>query len=185
MKSLCLLLVLSAWLSAADVPALRAGASPLFGIAEAKAWVTGNGFADKTRSGHPASVETLSVEGQPFHAAVKVEISTKPENPWNVQVRRTNAAALAVGTTGQVRFWIRSPSDKPRVYVVVGKSAAPYTKVAEVTPAVTGTWSLVDLPFTVGEEMAVGALSLSIHLGVATQTIEIGGLEGWTWPAKP
>jgi endo-1,4-beta-xylanase len=100
---------------------------------------------------------------------------TQGANPWDAQHRYATTAAIAKNDRCLLVIWLRSPTANARVNIFAEHNTT-YNKEIYATVTPTSTWKMYLVPFESSAAFAVGELNLGLHLAMATQTIEVGGV---------
>jgi hypothetical protein len=181
------LLCLTALLGAADlaIPALPTDAKPL----------PASGFASCTRlesliklittnkgpDGKPAAtVEECAIPGG-ADKALRVTVTSKPTNPWEVQARQEGVVALTAGSIVHLRLRLRAPGGGGVVFAAIQESTAPHSKLIERVIRLNNGWTTIDLPAEVKRDIPAKGWGWTLHFGNKPQTIEIAGVECLSW----
>ncbi|MGE5489033.1 MAG: endo-1,4-beta-xylanase [bacterium] len=167
--------VLSAGLAALACAAYAAdaGAASLLPADSASA------FRLSERAGEFARLSTVTVTGQPFSSALRIEVTKKPQRANVVQLSAPVEAAIAGGDVLMISFWMRSatPGEATLDAGLIG-TAGPFRRPALNMPAVAGTeWKKVTFPFALQRPINKGESQVYFNLGMREQTVEIGGIE--------
>jgi endo-1,4-beta-xylanase len=96
-------------------------------------------------------------------------------NPWDAQHRYTTTAAIQKNDRCLIAIWLRSPTANARVNIFAEHNTT-YNKEIYATVTPTSTWKLYLVPFESSAAFAIGELNLGLHLAMANQTIEVGGV---------
>jgi GH35 family endo-1,4-beta-xylanase len=191
-------ILLSAGLAALASAAYGADAIPLLPADSASAFRLSG-------AGEFAKMSTAAVTGQPFTSALRIEVSSQPQRPQDVQIAAPVDAAVGSGDVLLISFWMRSgapgeatldagfrsapgAAGRAGAAAVPGAAGAPaapgrgrgmfVNPVAVNTPAVAGTaWKKVQFPFALARAYNQGEAEIFFTLGLRAQTVEIGGIE--------
>ena len=115
----------------------------------------------------------------PGGQAVRVEVSQARANPWDVGAGQPVQGDIAVGDVLLLAVWARAErvpegQTAASIPMMVTQTAAPYTPVMTGTASVTSEWTLHFVKGTATEARANGSAGVALHLGGATQTIDLG-----------
>jgi endo-1,4-beta-xylanase len=102
-------------------------------------------------------------------------VLTLGANPWDAQHRYTNTAALAKGDRCLFVIWLRSATPNAKA-TLFAEHFTTYNKEIYATVSPTSTWKMYLAPFESSGAFAVGELNIGLHLALANQTIEVGGV---------
>jgi GH35 family endo-1,4-beta-xylanase len=185
-------ILLSAGLAALASAAYGADAIPLLPADSASAFRLSG-------AGEFAKMSTATVTGQPFTSALRIEVSSQPQRPQDVQIAAPVDAAVGSGDVLMISFWMRSGApgeatldagfrSAPGAAGRAGAAGAPaapgrgrgmfVNPVAMNAPAVAGTaWKKVQFPFALARAYNQGEAEVFFTLGWRAQTVEIGGIE--------
>ncbi|MFN0066415.1 MAG: endo-1,4-beta-xylanase [Limisphaerales bacterium] len=133
-----------------------------------------------------AARQNVSVAGQPFTQAVRVQTLKRPANPWDVQLSVPAARAVAEGDVIHATFWLRraAPTNGDAfAEFVFERNSPPWTQSAvRLHAAGDGGWLRFSAAFQAAEAHAAGAAQVNFRLGwAAPQTVEIGGVTVTNW----
>lgn len=172
-----LLLTAAATLGALDATPLPAGGRPL-----AQPAVSALFFR---QSGERGAASVVAVQGGPAAEALRVDI-TNPGKTWDAEVKAAVPSAVADGETLLVRLWMRAvrsraESGDAALTINLQKAAPPWSKPLSHGVTANAAWREVLVPFTVRPAFAAGGCELALHLGDRDQTLEIAGLELWSF----
>lgn len=133
-----------------------------------------------------AARQNVSVSGQPFTQAVRVQTLKRPANPWDVQLTVPIARSVAEDDVIHAVFWLRrvAPTNGDALAeFVFERNSPPWTQSAtRLRVEGDGEWRQFSATFTAAEAHAAGAAQVNFRLGwAAPQTIEIGGVTVTNW----
>ncbi|MGC4086924.1 MAG: endo-1,4-beta-xylanase [Polyangiaceae bacterium] len=137
--------------------------------------------AFKAMGGGRVRLEKRAVEGQPFHEALRVEVSEASANPWDLQLQARSERAVEKGDVLLATFflrteWSREESGEGQAEFVFELAKSPWTKSASVAVRAGREWKKVYVPFVAAESYAAGAAQVNFQVGFAPQKLEIGGV---------
>ncbi len=158
---------------------------------------SGSAFKLSPSAGEFAKMSTVTVTGQPFSSALRIDITKKPQRPADVQIAAPVDGAVANGAVLLVSFWMRSatPAEAtldagfrtvPGAAPPAGSPAAPgrggrggfFAQPSLNAPAAAGnSWRKIQFPFAVTRAYDKGQAELFFAVGLREQSIEIGGIE--------
>lgn len=113
-------------------------------------------------------------------AAMRIEIAAKPANPWEAAAAIPISKPVSKGDVVLVSFWARAVTPAPGgttatlSSIAVQQSKAPYTSLFNEAAEVTGTWAMYYASGVAGEDYGAGQLNVSVQLGAAQQTVDLG-----------
>jgi endo-1,4-beta-xylanase len=100
---------------------------------------------------------------------------TQGTNPWDAQHRYTTTAAIQKDDRCLIVIWLRSTTPNARVNLFA-EHATTYNKEIYATLTPTSTWKMYLAPFESSADYPIGGMNLGLHLAMANQTIEVGGV---------
>lgn len=111
--------------------------------------------------------------------ALRVIVSSKGENEWDVSAGMAVGKPVKSGDTLLLAVWARAEtppkgSTTARLPILIQQNSAPYTPIAQSEVAVTGKWALYYVSATVTQDWGRGTLGIAVHLAGAKQTIDLG-----------
>lgn len=115
----------------------------------------------------------------PGGKAVRVE-ATRSANAWDIGAGMPVDGDIAAGDVLLVAVWARvetPPAGQQTTRipaVMIQQSAAPYTPVITGAATLTSEWQLIFASGTAPEARPRGSAGITLHLGGATQTIDLG-----------
>jgi endo-1,4-beta-xylanase len=131
-----------------------------------------------------------SVNGATAHArddttvqggkAIRIEVSSKGRNPWDVQASSAVLKPVAKGDIILVAFWARAevPAEGETVAHISSirfqLSGAPYTGIFDDSASVGGKWQMYYASGTADADYRPGSVTLTLQLASAKQTIDLG-----------
>jgi hypothetical protein len=124
-----------------------------------------------------AREETGGPQGYP---ALKVTVTAKTRNAWDVGAVSPTAKPIAAGDVVLVVAYLRAPAlkDGETTAVPLGviKGAAPYDNVAQGSAQVTNQWKRYVGSGKSPVALAAGAAQATVHLGGDKHVVELGPL---------
>jgi endo-1,4-beta-xylanase len=112
--------------------------------------------------------------------AISVTVDKRRDNPWDIGVAMPVTEAIAAGDTLFLAVQVRaSAADNEAQSGVIAsskieESSAPYTLIADTAAQVGDKWTTLYSIGVATQNYAAGATHITVHLGAARQTIEIG-----------
>lgn len=127
------------------------------------------------------AITTVSVQGQPFAAAMRATISESSGSEWSVQLVAANVHPIEKGDAILATFYLRAPSPLDgtslgQTEFVFELGRAPFSKSVQYPIHAGGEWTKVQVPFSAAQAYAIGEAHLIFRLGYDVQTIELGGV---------
>ncbi|HYX36333.1 MAG TPA: endo-1,4-beta-xylanase [Oligoflexus sp.] len=147
------------------------GGSPIFSSDEA-----GN-IEDLKAGGGTKSI--VKVSGKPFARAVELAISNVPEKAWDAGFELSTKHAIRAGDRLLLIFWARTVSGPNQIGLGNFEfmlSSSPYTKFRTFEQRIGTEWKRYILPVQVTQDIPAGGAKFTVELGVAKQTIQVGGV---------
>jgi endonuclease/exonuclease/phosphatase family metal-dependent hydrolase len=128
------------------------------------------------------AVSIVSVEGQPFKRALRLQTKTPSESSWDINVSADIETSVAKGDVVITRFKARaiqteSDTNSAGLIIKFQQNVYPWTGYMEKAVKLTTEWILYEVPFVLGENYDSGNARVIFFLGYEPQTIEIAGLE--------
>lgn len=132
------------------------------------------------------SREVVDVDGPTFTQAIRVTQAGDPGSPWDIELAVPVNQAVAAGDVGLLRFWMRAVetfNEESQAYLqpYVQRASSPWTKSLYLRVGAGQQWTEILLPFTFVESYGAGQAAVVIGAGGWRQTVEIGGVEAFTW----
>lgn len=112
--------------------------------------------------------------------ALRVPVPGRAEQAWATSVAVPITQPVRRGDNLVLAFWARLESGENGSastvlpYNAVQLAAAPYTALFTGPVTIDGEWKLHELRGRADRDYAAGALSVSIHLATARQTVDLG-----------
>ena len=125
--------------------------------------------------GKEQKASIIEAKGVPGDAAIRVRVNRAGKNPWDVQAQSSISGAIKKGDVVLFAFWARADGAPAKVNARVQQVAAPYTGVAEGAGlTIAPEWKMHTVSGRSPLDLAPGAASAAVHLGMAKQTVELG-----------
>jgi len=139
-------------------------------------------FAFVSDGPQQALAEVVSVAGQPFTSAWRVETKAQPPDPWKVQLVTRSTAPVKRGDVLWARFFLRctasrQESGEGRLTLVFETADEKHDKSIDLTVGAAKDWKDFTFPFTCRHDLPAGGAQIALRAGFRPQTIKIGGLE--------
>jgi endo-1,4-beta-xylanase len=96
-------------------------------------------------------------------------------NPWDAGHKYSNKTAIQKGDKILIVAWIRSATPNAKVNFFAENSVN-YNKEIYATLSPTSNWKMYLIPIETTAAFAIDGLTMGLHLGNVTQTVEIGGV---------
>lgn len=117
--------------------------------------------------------------GVPGDQAMRVEITAKGANPWDVGALSPIQKAIAADDAILVAVYLRAPQLKDGetttiAYLGATEAAEPYGNIATASTPITNQWKLYYAAGKAPRAFAPGAARVTVHLASAKQVVELG-----------
>jgi GH35 family endo-1,4-beta-xylanase len=126
--------------------------------------------------GNKLKLEVVSVSGQRFDRAWRIQGIGPFEVPWSAQMTATNRVSINKGDALLVQFWARQVGGAAQTEFVLEMNRAPWEKSVTVEVQLTPQWMLYSVAFRAGRDFAPDEAGARFRLGYANQTFELGGV---------
>jgi GH35 family endo-1,4-beta-xylanase len=124
-----------------------------------------------------ASAAKKHSDDTPWSEYWRFEISKQPANPWNVQLGATIGGAIAKGDKCVLVLYARGvDAAASGVAHVEVRNPPDYPKLGSTEFNVGTEWEPIVMPFVAGQDGPAGQCGVAIHLGVAAQKLDVGGI---------
>lgn len=156
--------------------ATLAGALP---AADAAVLTPADPIAVATIQGSSAKPGVVPVAGQPFPAAVRLQVAAASEQDWMVNLLVPVEGAVTEGEMLELEFWIRADAAtgvKPAVRVVHQRTSAPFNNAIEEPLRPKPVWERKVVAYQARRSWAAGESRIGFFVGATVQTVEIGGV---------
>lgn len=122
--------------------------------------------------------QDVSVQGQSFDTATRVEVIGTPINPWAAQMVRNTPAHVDSGDTLLADVWARCETPSPQSDVcqalLIVEDAVTFDKAIQFPIQVGSEWEHFFIPLAAPQDYPVGVGHTTLFLGYADQTMDIG-----------
>jgi len=182
LRAAALLLVFSVgtpFLRAQEIPS---GGTSLVSVADIA--VNGSFYANEDTEGAIASRSTVTVTGQSFTSAARIDVARPTGNFWNSAVTQTTNRALANGDVVLLHFFMRAIETTDETGTVTLQAyfegpAPDYSKSLSYRASATSEWTEYFLPFAVDGTYAAGVAGMKFGFTASAraQVLEFGGVE--------
>jgi GH35 family endo-1,4-beta-xylanase len=174
----CLALLIPASLLAQQAPS---GGESLFSKPAIGLLTLTNNLKGKT--------ETIQVEGQPFHEAVRFTTVESTVNIWDVQAITEVPVEVKAGDVVLAEFWMRAAntsveSGEAKSEFVFERSGDPWTKSVSYTLSAGPQWKKFSIPFTIIEDRPAGGAHICFRMGYHPQAFELADLKVTNYGSK-
>ncbi len=129
-------------------------------------------------SGSGGTRTLVQINGQAFTKATQLAIVTVPQNPWNAGMALNTSQAIAAGDRLLLVFWARTISAPNQIGMgcFTFENNKTYTKELAFEQRVGPGWKQYLVPIQAKASHPPGGAKFALQLGVAAQTMQIGGL---------
>jgi hypothetical protein len=115
----------------------------------------------------------------PGGQAVRIEVGQARANPWDVGAGQPVQGDIHAGDVILLAVWARAEQlpdgqQSASLPMMVTQTAAPYTPVITRNVPVSREWGMVFVKGVAAEDRLNGSAGVSVHLGGAGQTIDLG-----------
>lgn len=130
------------------------------------------------------SENQVSISDQDFTIASQIVINQAGNNPWDSGWKGTNVSFIQNGDKLLLVLWLRSIGGNGKANIFVERTSD-FAKEIYVSVDISEEWTQYYISFeaTTGNYTA-GQLSLGLHLGLAAQTLQIGGFTAINYGAS-
>ncbi len=121
------------------------------------------------------TASNVATTGKGFTTARRIEIGKPAKNDWDIEARLPLGKMIKKGELVRMRYWCRSPDDKPGLVTFQLRSnQEDDQRVVQGRNEVTKQWQQFVASGTALKDFPVGTLDLRIFVGDHPQVIEIG-----------
>ncbi len=131
-----------------------------------------------------AEAKVVDVQGPGgFARAWRVDVKDRAKEPWAIQLTADVAGeALTRGDVVLLTVWARmlrttDETNAGSIGIVLEQASEPFAKTLATQFSVGKAWQRFDVPAKVEQDYSKRKARVSLRLGFAPQTLEIGGLE--------
>jgi GH35 family endo-1,4-beta-xylanase len=126
-------------------------------------------------------VEKHAVSEQPFHEALRIDVSEAGATPWDLQLQTKAERAIEKGDVLLATFfvrteWSREESGEGQTEFVFELGREPWTKSASFVVRAGREWKKVFVPFIAAESYAAGEAHINFRVGFAAQKLDIAAV---------
>lgn len=122
----------------------------------------------------------VTVTGQPFESAVRINTVTTPDQTFKLQYVGRNSQRVATASNIRLEYYARSISGvNPRIATVIQQASGAFTTLASIQHSVTSTWTKYTLDATTTAAFGVDGLQAAFNVGFTPQSTEIADIK-WT-----
>lgn len=131
-----------------------------------------------------ANTTPITVAGQSFTSATRVQVTTVPPDVWRTQAITNSQAKIFSGDTVRIKFYARdvTPAGQPRGHFNIGIQRSDNFQTLfyqEVDMAAYSDWHLFTFDVPMQQDWAAGSLQFVINYGYKLQTIDFANIS-WT-----
>ncbi|QDX25357.1 hypothetical protein FPZ54_04495 [Sphingomonas suaedae] len=110
--------------------------------------------------------------------AMRVAITAKPANPWDIGASSPIKGAIAKGDRLVLAFWARladgGADGRTTIAGAIQQASPPYAAIVSGSVELTGDWTLVHIKGIAASGHAAGTANVALTLGGAAHTIDLG-----------
>jgi endo-1,4-beta-xylanase len=134
-----------------------------------------------------ATMEKVTVSGQPFSEAVRLTTTARTPELYGVQFSAKPTVAVKQGDTLLMTFYAhtvkgQAETGEARTQFVFERGSEPFTKSVTYDVGIPATgWRRFDIPFKAVEDLEASEAAIHLRLGYDPQTFEVGGISLTKW----
>ena len=143
---------------------------------------------DARQNSGAAKTEIISVDGQSFTQALRIETTQPGGKRADASASWANTSPIAVSERLRISFWVRktAPADRFNIRATLRIEEANSTPILDtVFPINTPVWTFYAFDLTAPKAYDTETLALRLLHGQGPQTYEIGDLQWTRQPALP
>ena len=125
------------------------------------------------------SPQTISVSGQSFTSALRLNVPVRGQNPWSSFIGFTLAEEFSEGDAGLLVVWARGISAERSNGLInanVEMNRSPWVKSLVTGLIPSSEWQQWLIPFEAAIDHQTSQVQLIFHLGIMAQQVEMGGI---------
>ncbi len=142
-------------------------------------------ISNYSRVGSQGTVSVVNVDNENFNKAIKVNVTSLPDNYWDFQVQFKTVTALEKGDVCLLSLWARctySTSESGEgLFTPIIEHNETYEKPLSKTFVAGGDWVHFVYPFISEMDLSLDKIRAAIFFGHAVQTIEIADIHYWNY----
>lgn len=120
-------------------------------------------------------LNTETISGQAFTQVVRMEVNSGGGDPWTSAWSIRNPKPITKGHRLLWVIWLRSAGTTDGKVNLFAEDVMTYDKEVIYTLPLAREWKQYLVPFEAGDNYPVNDLNFGLHLGIQSQTIELGG----------
>jgi GH35 family endo-1,4-beta-xylanase len=123
-------------------------------------------------------MSSVSVSGQPFGSAIRIETLRQVPNDWNFQIGAWSTAAVEEGDAVLASFWVRAERGQPetgeaRAVFALATNGPDWSSSIRQFISVGSAWRKFDIPFRIRYSRPAGQSIIAFSLGFPPQALEL------------
>lgn len=138
-------------------------------------------IANHSQVGGPGTVTVVNADHQEFDKAIRVDVTSLPQNYWNFQVVFQTNMALEKDDVCLVSLWARTTSSGSEagegLLTVIEEHKDTYSKPLSHTFSPGGEWTHLVYAYKANQTLTLDKHKAAIFFGHAVQTIEIAHIQ--------
>lgn len=138
-------------------------------------------ISNHTKIGSAGTVTVVNVDHAEFDKAIRVNVTTRPENYYNFQVQFKTNMALEKGDICLVSVWARTTKSGSEAgegtFAAVIEHNQTYSKPLNKAFSPGGDWTHFVYAFEASESLSLEYHKAALFLGFSVQTIEVGNVQ--------
>lgn len=120
-------------------------------------------------------LNTMTISGQDFSRRVKIEVKSGGGDPWTSAWSIRNPKPITKGHRLLWVIWLRSSGNPEGKVNLFAEDVVSFEKEVIYTLPLAQEWKRYLIPFEARDNYPTGDLNFGLHLGIQSQTIELGG----------
>ncbi len=138
-----------------------------------------------TKVGSKATISVINVDHAEFSKAFRVNVTSLPDNYWDVQLQFKTITDLEKGDVCLVSMWARCTNSQSEagegLFTPIIEHNETYEKPLSKTFVAGGDWVHFVYPFVSDMDLSLDKMRASIFFGHAVQTIEVADIHYWNY----
>ncbi|WP_164471558.1 endo-1,4-beta-xylanase [Halosimplex salinum] len=118
----------------------------------------------------------VSGDGVPFSEATRFDVTSDPENDWDVQFRGNIPDSISSGDVMLAVAYLRSSSESPAAsFAAVDAGEYGNDAAGNTSPTIAAEWERHYFPIEFSNDTDAGNAYVQLQLGFKQQTVDVGG----------